>query len=630
MGIFGAGKQKRIQDSIARLSTFGTPATEAVRYLGDHFTDAWPQLQELLLAATQPDPAGAALDALSADERKLLEQLARTLSFDTVEMAATLKKGGMTEPQIAAILPLLAALRSPSGRLRSAGRALEICTPFVGKAEVMIPVAQASLAMLGSAVPDAAKAAAEALEAVGSATLPALIALNAEGLAAATPVLQAVGRQYPQDLAVACAAAAGLEGVIAGLKALQVVGPLPAPAAQAHPASPWVAAVLAGELPVQDEAFAAAMAIGPTGECVAPARALLQTYPRKAADLLCAISPEGVLALAEEIASLDEKPAGAALAALKAAGKSGRQASAAVARVAERQPSLLGPALETLTAIGPTTDCIPLAEAALAEHTKAAAAMLCGLGAQGVDVIARRAQSMTDECFAEALPPLTALGPGAAPLAPRIAALLEGDKAVAQPAMQTLVALGPAARAAAAEILGYFRREASEVVAVQLADIADPSFLEPLLRFAYNTPRTNRGKLEEAARAFAETTCLGADTLANAVRASTFEHLFRGWKYDAGVISLQDSDAALGALLADRDPAVSAILHMVAGKKDVSETMETGCTAPTEALVSFREQRERATRELAARGNPPFDADAFRRPPAGAPRAGSPPAPTQV
>jgi HEAT repeat protein len=93
--------------------------------------------------------------------------------------------------------------------------------------------------------------------------------------------------------------------------------------------------------------------------------------------------------------------------------------------------------------------------------------------------------------------------------------------------------------------------------------------------------------------------------------ASSYQHKFRGYKYDAGYITLEASNAAIRCLCNIKSQVTSNILHCVAQKKDVSVTMSTGCSEPWTEKVSFENQREKAKRELKSRGDPPYQPEAY-------------------
>lgn len=601
MGLFGPSKTERISRSIEELAA-GAPDGPAARYLRSHPQEAWPQLEAALLSAAAPDPAVSALAALQPSERDLLNRLDAGLPHDLTKVPDALTKGGMSKEDVAQLMPLIVARRDPHVRHKQAAAVLRFCLTLLDQPGVAAPACSAAFALLGCGVGTVEAAACEALEAIGPPALPLLLRMYGAGRSGVETAVCAVGRRHPEALAAACREATEKDDVLAGLAVLRLVGK------EAHPAIGWVSEMLHSRKHVQEEAFAAAMAIGPAEECVASAAALLAGFPKRAAELLCAVRPAGVEALAGMLPELSDEAAVEALAALKAIRADGHAAAIAVADVARQRPSLIQAALQTLDSIGPTPGCVEVAAAALAGETAIASSVLCKLGEAGIRVLAERAREMDNDTFLLTLPALMAAKDEAAALVPRTAAMLTGEKRFAEAAMRALAAIGPAARAAAPEILAHFQSEASEAVAIEMAHVADPSFLEPLLGFVYNTPRSNRSKLEAAMRAFAATTRVSADVLETAVKASTFEHLFRGWQYDAGVIDLKRSDAAVGALVANRDPAVTNILHHVAQKKDVSVTMDTGCSEPWEETVSFAAQRGLAQRELAARGDPPYDA----------------------
>ena len=110
---------------------------------------------------------------------------------------------------------------------------------------------------------------------------------------------------------------------------------------------------------------------------------------------------------------------------------------------------------------------------------------------------------------------------------------------------------------------------------------------------------------------FSDTSILNDKIISWAVDASTYQHKYRGYQYDAGYILLDMSNNAILSLCNIRTPITSNILHMVAEKKDISITMSTGCSADWTERVSFQNQRDMALKELAARGNPIYDPSLF-------------------
>lgn len=98
------------------------------------------------------------------------------------------------------------------------------------------------------------------------------------------------------------------------------------------------------------------------------------------------------------------------------------------------------------------------------------------------------------------------------------------------------------------------------------------------------------------------------------MRASTYEHKGErhgGGFYDAGYITLEDSDEAIRCLCDVNTPVVNNLLHLVAQKKDISVTMDTGCSGPWQEKVSFENQRKQAVNELKKRGNPTYRPGAY-------------------
>jgi hypothetical protein len=104
---------------------------------------------------------------------------------------------------------------------------------------------------------------------------------------------------------------------------------------------------------------------------------------------------------------------------------------------------------------------------------------------------------------------------------------------------------------------------------------------------------------------------LTPDLAALAVDASSFDHKFHGYKYDAGYLTKDRSNAAIAVLVATKTPLSSNILYFVKDKRSTTVRMGTGCSPDWDEPLDFQEQRMAAVRELERRGNPRYDPSLF-------------------
>jgi len=165
-----------------------------------------------------------------------------------------------------------------------------------------------------------------------------------------------------------------------------------------------------------------------------------------------------------------------------------------------------------------------------------------------------------------------------------------------------------------AKLLDVWKQSGDNLILEVLSRIKEPKVIEILLRAAFNSPHDGTpDEIKKCLMFFSDTSMLNDKIISWAVDASTYQHKFHGYQYDAGYISLDLSNNAILSLCNVNAPITNNILCMVAEKKDISITMSTGCTEPRVELLSFQNQRDMALKELAARGNPLFNSSYFMK-----------------
>jgi HEAT repeat protein len=179
-------------------------------------------------------------------------------------------------------------------------------------------------------------------------------------------------------------------------------------------------------------------------------------------------------------------------------------------------------------------------------------------------------------------------------------------------ALKALTAIGEAARAAVPAVLPIWKEIAFEASVRFFREVRDGRGVDPILQYLFEGSDRRSGHLvRETLIALAPISTLNEQLIDWVLRASGYEHNYRGYKYDAGFITLEVSDEALKCLCAVKSTVTSNILHLISRKKDVSVTMSTGCSNPWTETVSFQSQRDAALKELAARGTPSYDPEAY-------------------
>jgi HEAT repeat protein len=207
---------------------------------------------------------------------------------------------------------------------------------------------------------------------------------------------------------------------------------------------------------------------------------------------------------------------------------------------------------------------------------------------------------------------LAKIGEAAQPVVPELALLLrDANREVAAAALRAIDLLAPLAVCAAPIVAQVWRTLPLADVLSLFQKMPNPSFIDPVMQMLFEGRASTGVNLSKLLLLMVSGSAVN-EQLANwAIVAKGYEHKFRGWNHDPGVITLEGSDAAVRSLCAVNSPVTSNILHLVAQKKDVSVTMNTGCSEPWQEAVSFEGQREAARAELAKRGNPSYDPGAY-------------------
>jgi HEAT repeat protein len=209
-----------------------------------------------------------------------------------------------------------------------------------------------------------------------------------------------------------------------------------------------------------------------------------------------------------------------------------------------------------------------------------------------------------------------ALGPRAASAVAALASCLE-ENAPAElhlEAVRALTAIGPEAQSALPAILPIWRSLKLDDSMAAFRALGDCRAVDPVLRYLYESPAArDESKVRATLRALIPVSAVNEQFIEWAIRASGFEHKYRGYKYDAGFITLESSDEAIRSLCSVKLPISSNLLHLISNKKDISVRMDTGCSNPWDEAISFAGQRQTAKQELALRGNPSYSQDAYSR-----------------
>jgi hypothetical protein len=286
-------------------------------------------------------------------------------------------------------------------------------------------------------------------------------------------------------------------------------------------------------------------------------------------------------------------------------GSAAHEAAPTVLDVMRKNHATVEAGLQTLAAIGPSADALPLAAEALDDHPRAASAVLCRLGHDGVAALAAKLPSLTKENAEQALIELRAVSQYAEPAVPALGELLKTPAWGA--AMYTLATLGPLGDPVAPQILDLWKEQAGPDLARRMCEVGNPALFDAVVRFLYQSPRQGTADMLEQ---FTRTTLTGAQLTA-AATACCYEHTYSGREYDAGTIDLSEGDRATQVLIGTETPATSNLLHLVAGIRSISVHMDNGCGTSWDEEITFQERRNLAKAELDRRGNPPYDAAAY-------------------
>jgi hypothetical protein len=199
-----------------------------------------------------------------------------------------------------------------------------------------------------------------------------------------------------------------------------------------------------------------------------------------------------------------------------------------------------------------------------------------------------------------------------------IVALKDEDTNVQLSAVKALGEIGSEAKEAVQILIGFLKSEKSrfpETAIVSLGNIGDARAVSSLLEYLFQIPRESRFSpldlLEKALLNIIPNSTLTEEIVRCAVKASSYDHFYHGYSYDAGYISLDASKGAVESLCRIKSQVTSNILHFVAKKRDISITMDKGCGEPWDERISFALQNQMVRDELAKRGGPPYDPEAF-------------------
>jgi HEAT repeat protein len=328
----------------------------------------------------------------------------------------------------------------------------------------------------------------------------------------------------------------------------------------------------------------------------------------KAQDAVAAGAP----AVAALVALLDHEDPRLAADAAQALGRIADPTAlpALVAKVRDRKSGVRAPAVRALAGFGAAA-LGPLLEAVADPDWQVRQEAVRGLGA------------VKDARAIEALIGLVRdHSPGVRVAAATTLGTLEDARAVA-PLAALLDEPAHELRAAAAGALvrlkwqpADLRRRAQLLIAggdwKALGDLQSPETIDPALQHMFSTGGRAGGWVEKALLPLVPVSSLTEELVRWAVAAATYEHRYRGHRYDAGYIDFTQGDVALGYLCRIESPVTSNLLHLVTRLTDVTVHMNSGC-GEWDETVSFRGRREAAAQELARRGNPPYRPEAYAR-----------------
>lgn len=273
-----------------------------------------------------------------------------------------------------------------------------------------------------------------------------------------------------------------------------------------------------------------------------------------------------------------------------------------------------------IVAIGPEEDAIPYLIDALSDsswqvHNNITSA-LAKIGSPALPALVKALRHENKNVREGVAQTLGKIGVGALTAVPDlIVTLSDADSGVRLSAVNALGDIGPGAKEASPVLIGFLRDENSklrEAAVTSLGKIGDAQAVSPILELLFEIPRLSGApEIEKALLNIAPNSMLTEEIVKNAVKASTYDHIYHGYQYDAGEISLVNSQRAVESLCRIKSQITSNILHLVAKKRNISVTMDTGCSPSWEELVDFQTQRQMALDELAARNSPPYNPEAF-------------------
>ncbi len=253
------------------------------------------------------------------------------------------------------------------------------------------------------------------------------------------------------------------------------------------------------------------------------------------------------------------------------------------------------------------------------EIRESARRSLAALGAKAIPALTQALKHESKAIRENAVGVLRMMGSGAARALPNLLDVLCAPefKDERWVVVEAIANLGSLAKDAGPRLIQVWDKEPEiECMAEALGKIGATEAVDPLLKRLFAVPRS-KDRVEDfkkALFALASDRSLPKEVLEWAVRASTYEHKGErhggGW-YEAGYITLQDSDEAIRCLCDINTPAVDNLLHLIAEKKDISVTMDTGCSERWQEKVSFENQRKQAVSELKKRGNSTYRPKAY-------------------
>ena len=199
-----------------------------------------------------------------------------------------------------------------------------------------------------------------------------------------------------------------------------------------------------------------------------------------------------------------------------------------------------------------------------------------------------------------------------------IALLYESGQGIREKAVKAITQLGGVGREALPCIgeLWLDNELDSNVVFQAFLGMGDARCIDYVFQRLFRSPtdgKRNRNDIDSLLSDLTPLSSLNQQVIDWIFKASSFEHRYRGYSYDAGYITIEASDEAIKSLCAINSPVISNILHLVAKKRDISVHMSTGCGEDWDQTVSFDTQRAAAQRELQKRGNPPYLPDVYAR-----------------